>query len=89
MEKVLSGMRPTGRLHIGHYFGALKNWIKLQEEYECYYFVADWHALTTNYEDPEDIIENRKQLVLDWLSVGLDLKSVPCSFSRIIYIMRS
>ncbi|PLX69735.1 MAG: tryptophan--tRNA ligase [Denitrovibrio sp.] len=72
MDKVLSGMRPTGRLHIGHYFGALKNWIKLQEEYECYYFVADWHALTTNYEDPEDIIENRKQLVLDWLSVGID-----------------
>jgi len=72
MDKVLSGMRPTGRLHIGHYFGALKNWIKLQDTYECYYFVADWHALTTNYEDPEDIIENRKQLVLDWLSVGLD-----------------
>lgn len=72
MDKVLSGMRPTGRLHIGHYFGALKNWVSLQEKYECFYFVADWHALTTNYEDPEDIIENRKQLVLDWLSVGLD-----------------
>lgn len=71
MEKVLSGMRPTGRLHIGHYFGALKNWVSLQDKYECFYFVADWHALTTNYEDPEDIIENRKQLVLDWLSVGL------------------
>jgi len=72
MDKVLSGMRPTGRLHIGHYYGALKNWVDLQDKYDCYYFVADWHALTTNYENPEDIIENRKQLVLDWLSVGLD-----------------
>lgn len=72
MEKVLSGMRPTGRLHIGHYYGALKNWLALQEKHECFYFVADWHALTTNYENPENIIENRKQLVLDWLSVGID-----------------
>lgn len=72
MDKVLSGMRPTGRLHIGHYYGALKNWVSLQDKYECFYFIADWHALTTNYENPEDIIENRKQLVLDWLSVGLD-----------------
>jgi len=72
MDKVLSGMRPTGKLHIGHYFGALKNWVELQDKYDCYYFVADWHALTTNYEDPENIIENRRELVLDWLSVGLD-----------------
>ncbi|TCK60794.1 tryptophan--tRNA ligase [Seleniivibrio woodruffii] len=72
MEKVLSGMRPTGRLHIGHYYGALKNWLELQEKHDCFYFVADWHALTTNYEDPEDIIENRRQLILDWLSVGID-----------------
>lgn len=72
MEKVLSGMRPTGRLHIGHYYGALKNWLALQEKHDCFYFVADWHALTTNYENPENIIENRKQLVLDWLSVGID-----------------
>lgn len=72
MKRVLSGMRPTGKLHIGHYFGALQNWIKLQEEYDCYYFVADWHALTTNYENPEDIKGMRKDLVLDWLSVGLD-----------------
>ncbi|MCD8553314.1 tryptophan--tRNA ligase [Seleniivibrio sp.] len=72
MEKVLSGMRPTGRLHIGHYYGALKNWLDLQEKHDCFYFVADWHALTTNYENPEDIIENRRQLVFDWLSVGID-----------------
>lgn len=74
MEKVLSGMRPTGRLHIGHYFGALKNWVKLQDKYECYYFVADWHALTTNFENPENIKELRKEMVLDWLSVGIDPK---------------
>ncbi|BAI80473.1 tryptophanyl-tRNA synthetase [Deferribacter desulfuricans SSM1] len=72
MEKVLSGMRPTGKLHIGHYFGALKNWVKLQEQYECFYFVADWHALTTSYENPEDINTFRKELILDWLSVGID-----------------
>ncbi|QAR33103.1 tryptophan--tRNA ligase [Geovibrio thiophilus] len=72
MKRVLSGMRPTGKLHIGHYFGALKNWVKLQDEHECFYFVADWHALTTNYENPENIIEMRRELVLDWLASGID-----------------
>jgi tryptophanyl-tRNA synthetase len=65
-------MRPTGRLHLGHYFGALSNWLKLQEEYECFFFVADWHALTTHYEDTSSIAENTLQVALDWLSVGLD-----------------
>jgi tryptophanyl-tRNA synthetase len=65
-------MRPTGRLHLGHYFGALQNWVKLQEEYECFYFVADWHALTTHYEDTSSIAESTLQVVIDWLSVGLD-----------------
>src|SRR5580700_4815080 len=65
-------MRPTGRLHLGHYFGALQNWEKLQEDYECFYFVADWHALTTHYEDTSSIAENTLQVVIDWLSVGLD-----------------
>ncbi len=74
MDKVLSGMRPTGRLHIGHYFGALKNWVKLQDNYECYYFIADWHALTTNFENPENIKELRREMLLDWLSVGIDIK---------------
>lgn len=73
MERVLSGMRPTGRLHIGHYFGALKNWVKLQDQYECYYFIADWHALTTNFENPENIKELRREMILDWLSVGIDI----------------
>ncbi len=65
-------MRPTGRLHLGHYFGALQNWLKLQEEYDCFFFVADWHALTTHYEDTSSIAENTLQVAMDWLSVGLD-----------------
>jgi tryptophanyl-tRNA synthetase len=65
-------MRPTGRLHLGHYFGALSNWLKVQEEYECFFFVADWHALTTHYEDTSSIAENTLQIAMDWLSVGLD-----------------
>jgi tryptophanyl-tRNA synthetase len=65
-------MRPTGRLHLGHYFGALSNWLKLQEEYDCFFFVADWHALTTHYEDTSSVAENTLQVAIDWLSVGLD-----------------
>jgi len=64
-------MRPTGRLHLGHFFGALQNWLKLQQEYDCFFFVADWHALTTHYEDTSSIAENTLQVVLDWLSVGV------------------
>jgi len=71
-KRVLSGMRPTGRLHLGHYFGALSNWLKLQEEYDCYFVVVDWHALTTHYEDTSSIAENTLQIAIDWLSVGLD-----------------
>jgi len=65
-------MRPTGRLHLGHYFGALQNWLKLQKEYDCFFFVADWHALTTHYEDTSSIAENTRQVATDWLAVGLD-----------------
>jgi tryptophanyl-tRNA synthetase len=65
-------MRPTGRLHLGHYFGALSNWLKLQEQYDCFFFVADWHALTTHYEDTSSIAESTLQVVTDWLAVGLD-----------------
>jgi tryptophanyl-tRNA synthetase len=65
-------MRPTGRLHLGHFFGALQNWLKLQEEYDCFFFVADWHALTTHYEDTSSVAENTLQVAIDWLSVGLD-----------------
>jgi len=70
--RVLSGMRPTGRLHLGHYRGVLKNWLKLQNEYECFFFVADWHALTTHYEDPRVIEESVWDMVIDWLAVGID-----------------
>jgi len=70
--RVLSGMRPTGRLHLGHLHGVLSNWLKLQDEYECFFFVADWHALTTDYASPFGITENISQMVLDWLSVGID-----------------
>jgi len=69
---ILSGIRPTGRLHLGNYFGALENWINLQDEYECNYFVADWHALTTGYADTKDIGENIREMMTDWLSAGLD-----------------
>jgi len=72
MQRVLSGMRPTGPLHIGHYLGALGNWVRLQEEYECFYFVADWHALSTMYDEPGTLAEYTEEIVKDWLSVGLD-----------------
>ena len=70
--RILSGMRPTGRLHLGHYHGVLKNWVELQHEYECFFFVADWHALTTLYDDPSSIPENVLEMVIDWLAVGVN-----------------
>ena len=72
MEIIVSGARPTGRLHLGHLHGALKNWIRLQEDYRCYFFVADWHALTTDYATPQGIGQSTIEMVMDWLSVGLD-----------------
>jgi tryptophanyl-tRNA synthetase len=72
MEIIVSGARPTGRLHLGHLHGALKNWIRLQENYRCYFFVADWHALTTDYATPQGIRQSTIEMVMDWLSVGLD-----------------
>ena len=71
-NRVLSGMRPTGRLHLGHYHGVLKNWLKLQHEHECLFFVADWHALTTHYDTPEVIHQNVWDMVVDWLAAGVD-----------------
>jgi tryptophanyl-tRNA synthetase len=65
-------MRPTGRLHLGHYHGVLKNWLKLQNEYECFFFVADWHALTTEYDNTQVIAENVLEMVIDWLAVGIN-----------------
>ncbi len=71
-QRVVSGMRPTGKLHLGHLHGALKNWVRLQSEYPCLYFVADWHALTTHYDTPEVIEENVWDMVIDWLAAGID-----------------
>ncbi|MGH8706489.1 MAG: tryptophan--tRNA ligase, partial [Burkholderiales bacterium] len=70
--RVLSGMRPTGALHLGHYHGVLKNWIRLQSEYPCLYFVADWHALTTDYEHPGRVEQNAWEMTVDWLAAGVD-----------------
>ena len=72
--RVLSGMRPTGRLHLGHYHGVLKNWVGLQHEYECFFFVADWHALTTHYDDPSMVPQSTWDMVIDWLAAGVDPK---------------
>ena len=86
-NRVLSGMRPTGRLHIGHFFGALQNWVRLQNDpsYECFYFVADWHALTSDYADTSSIAENTLQIAIDFLAAGLDPgKSVIFQQSQII-----
>src|SRR5579859_5491393 len=78
--RVLSGMRPTGKLHLGNYMGALKNWVGLQHQknddglrkYECYFFIADYHALTTDYADPRNVAQNTLDVALDWLGAGLD-----------------
>jgi tryptophanyl-tRNA synthetase len=70
--RVLSGMRPTGALHLGHYHGVLKNWVRLQAEYPCLFFVADWHALTTDYETPDHVQRNGWEMVVDWLAAGVD-----------------
>ncbi len=71
-RRVLSGMRPTGKLHLGHYHGVLKNWVRMQEDYECFFFIADWHALTTHYDAPETMNEHVWDMVIDWLAAGVD-----------------
>lgn len=71
-KRVLSGMRPTGKLHLGNYHGALRNWIELQYQYECYFFIADWHALTTGYDDTTHIEGDAREIVIDWLAAGLN-----------------
>jgi tryptophanyl-tRNA synthetase len=71
-KRVLSGMRPTGKLHLGNYVGALANWVRMQDEYECFFVVVDWHALTTDYADPSKVKENSIDVLLDWLAAGLD-----------------
>ena len=71
-QRVLSGMRPSGKLHLGHYHGVIRNWLELQKKHDCFFFVADWHALTTEYEDPSAIAGNVPEMVIDWISSGID-----------------
>jgi len=71
-DRVLSGMRPTGNLHLGHYHGVLKNWVKLQHEHQCLFFVADWHALTTHYDSPNLIEQSTREMLIDWIAAGVD-----------------
>ncbi|MFA5162574.1 MAG: tryptophan--tRNA ligase [Elusimicrobiales bacterium] len=71
-KKLVSGMRTTGRLHLGNYFGALKNWAQLQDGYDCYFFTADWHVLTTKHDNTENIVSDTREMVIDWLCAGLD-----------------
>ncbi|HUO26851.1 MAG TPA: tryptophan--tRNA ligase [Candidatus Aquilonibacter sp.] len=73
-KRVLSGMRPTGKLHLGNYVGALENWVRMQDEYECFFVIVDWHALTTDYADTSRVKENSLEVALDWLAAGLDPK---------------
>ncbi|HEV2276403.1 MAG TPA: tryptophan--tRNA ligase [Acidobacteriaceae bacterium] len=72
MKRVLSGMRPTGRLHLGNYMGALYNWVRMQQQFNCYFFIADWHALTTDYADTSSLKQNTMDVALDWLAAGLE-----------------
>ncbi|OGT22392.1 MAG: tryptophan--tRNA ligase [Gammaproteobacteria bacterium RIFCSPHIGHO2_02_FULL_42_13] len=74
VSRILSGMRTTGELHLGHYHGVLKNWLELQQQYDCFFFAADWHALTTDYEDPYNIPQYTFDMIVDWLAVGIDPK---------------
>jgi len=76
-KRILSGMRPTGRLHLGNYVGALENWVRLQDSYENYHLVADWHTLTTDYEHTRQIPENTREMVMDWLAAGIDPEKSP------------
>ena len=69
---VVSGMRPTGKLHLGHYLGVIQNWVQLQDKYDCYFFAADWHALTTKYDKTEDLRQNTLDVIMDWLACGID-----------------
>lgn len=73
-EIIVSGMRSTGKLHLGHYLGVIQNWVQLQDKYDCYFFVADWHALTTKYDKTDDLRQNILEVVMDWLACGIDPK---------------
>lgn len=82
-KRIMSGMRPTGRLHLGHYLGVITNWVKLQNDYDCYFSVADWHALTTGYDKTEQLKDNVYNVVIDWLACGIDPKKLRFLFNRL------
>ena len=71
-KRILSGMRPTGKLHLGHYWGVLRNWIELQDEYDCYFMIADWHALTSEWMNPGAIPRNVREIAADWIAAGVE-----------------
>lgn len=71
-QTIVSGMRPTGKLHLGHYLGVIQNWVELQDKYDCYFFAADWHALTTKYDKTDELRQNTLDIVMDWLACGID-----------------
>ncbi len=71
-QTIVSGMRPTGKLHLGHYLGVIQNWVELQDKYDCYFFAADWHALTTKYDKTDELRQNTLDVVMDWLACGID-----------------
>src|SRR5574344_2502136 len=71
-KRIMSGMRPTGKLHLGHYLGVIDNWVKLQEEFDAFFFVADWHALTTKYDNTSELRQNVLDVIMDWLACGID-----------------
>src|SRR5256886_7575393 len=81
-KRVVSGMRPTGRLHLGHYHGAVKNWIEISRKAECFYFSADWHALTSEYKDTSGIREAQREMFADWVAAGLDPQRCPLFIHR-------
>ncbi len=80
-KRILSGMRPTGPLHLGNLHGALLNWIDMQDKYDCFFFIADWHALTSDYENTGKISGFVREMMIDWLSVGLSPEKAPCLFN--------
>lgn len=80
-QNLVSGMRSTGRLHLGHYKGVIENWVKLQDEFNCFYFVADWHALTTKFDKTETLREDKLNVVMDWLACGLNPENLQFIYS--------
>ena len=89
MSRIFSGIQPTGDLHLGNYLGALRNWVKMQDDYECFFFVADWHALTTHYDAPQTMRQHVWEMVIDWLAAGVDPSKATLSSSLMFPSMQN